>query len=70
MKKLYCTKYTIFCACFCGKYAGKGQKTNERKSGYRMETFLERYEYLKWICGFSNAKGGKLYIGLNDIKPL
>ena len=25
-----------------------------------------RDEYLKWICGFANAQGGKLYIGLND----
>ena len=25
-----------------------------------------RDEYLKWICGFANAIGGKLYIGLND----
>jgi len=23
-------------------------------------------EYLKWICGFANAQGGKLYIGKND----
>ena len=23
-------------------------------------------EYLKWICGFSNAQGGKLYIGVDD----
>ena len=23
-------------------------------------------EYLKWICGFANAHGGKLYIGVND----
>jgi ATP-dependent DNA helicase RecG len=23
-------------------------------------------EYLKWICGFANASGGKLYIGLDD----
>jgi ATP-dependent DNA helicase RecG len=23
-------------------------------------------EYLKWICGFANAKGGKLYIGKRD----
>lgn len=22
-----------------------------------------RDEYLKWICGFANAQGGKLYIG-------
>jgi len=25
-----------------------------------------RDEYLKWICGFSNAQGGKIYIGVND----
>ena len=25
-----------------------------------------RDEYLKWICGFANAVGGKLYIGMND----
>lgn len=25
-----------------------------------------RDEYLKWICGFANAKGGKLIIGQND----
>ena len=23
-------------------------------------------EYLKWVCGFANAKGGKIYIGKND----
>ena len=23
-------------------------------------------EYLKWICGFANAQGGTLYIGVND----
>ncbi len=23
-------------------------------------------DYLKWICGFANANGGKLYIGLDD----
>ena len=22
--------------------------------------------YLKWICGFANAQGGKIYIGKND----
>jgi ATP-dependent DNA helicase RecG len=26
-----------------------------------------RDEYLKWICGFANAKGGKIYIGLDDL---
>ena len=25
-----------------------------------------RDEYLKWICGFANASGGKIYIGVND----
>ena len=25
-----------------------------------------RDEYLKWICGFANAQGGKLYIGVDD----
>ena len=28
-------------------------------------------EYLKWICGFANAKGGKLLIGIDDAgKPV
>lgn len=26
-----------------------------------------RDEYLKWICGFANANGGKIYIGKNDV---
>lgn len=25
-----------------------------------------RDEYLKWICGFANAQGGSLYIGIKD----
>ena len=25
-----------------------------------------RDEYLKWICGFANAEGGRLYIGIDD----
>lgn len=25
-----------------------------------------RDEYLKWVCGFANAKGGTIYIGLRD----
>lgn len=29
-----------------------------------------RDEYLKWICGFANAQGGKLYIGINDDKEV
>ena len=23
-------------------------------------------DYLAWICGFANAQGGKLYIGMTD----
>jgi ATP-dependent DNA helicase RecG len=29
-----------------------------------------RDEYLKWICGFANAQGGRLYIGVNDNKEV
>ena len=25
-----------------------------------------RDEYLKWICGFANAQGGKVFIGIDD----
>ena len=25
-----------------------------------------RDEYLKWVCGFSNAQGGRIYIGIDD----
>ncbi len=25
-----------------------------------------RDEYLKWICGFANAKGGTIYIGADN----
>ena len=28
-----------------------------------------RDEYLKWICGFANANGGKIYIGVEDHAP-
>ncbi|MDR0612582.1 MAG: ATP-binding protein [Dysgonamonadaceae bacterium] len=24
-------------------------------------------DYLKWICGFANAQGGRLYIGKDDV---
>ena len=23
-------------------------------------------EYLKWVCGFANAQGGRIYIGKDD----
>ena len=29
-----------------------------------------RDEYLKWICGFANAQGGRIYIGVNDNKEI
>lgn len=29
-----------------------------------------RDEYLKWICGFANAHGGHIYIGVNDNKEV
>ena len=29
-----------------------------------------RDEYLKWICGFANASGGSIYIGVNDKKEM
>lgn len=25
-----------------------------------------RDEYLKWVCGFANARGGRIYIGIRD----
>ena len=25
-----------------------------------------RDEYLKWVCGFANAQGGRLYVGIDD----
>ena len=27
-------------------------------------------EYLKWICGFANAQGGRIYLGVNDKKEI
>ena len=27
-----------------------------------------RDEYLKWICGFANAQGGSIFIGVNEKK--
>ncbi len=29
-----------------------------------------RDEYLKWICGFANANGGKIYIGISDKRQI
>ena len=27
-------------------------------------------KYLEWVCGFANAQGGKIYIGINDAKEV
>ena len=27
-------------------------------------------EYLRWVCGFANAKGGALWIGIDDDKSI
>ena len=29
-----------------------------------------RDEYLKWICGFANASGGRIYIGVDDERKI
>ncbi len=39
-------------------------KTQEQQNIEWKKTW--RDEYLKWICGFANAQGGKIYIGKND----
>jgi ATP-dependent DNA helicase RecG len=39
-------------------------KNNESQNREYKENW--RDEYLKWICGFANAQGGTLYIGIRD----
>ena len=39
------------------------QKNESQNVEYKL---LWNDEYLKWICGFANAQGGKLYIGVDD----
>ena len=29
-----------------------------------------RDDYLKWICGFANAQGGRIYLGVNDAREV
>lgn len=41
-----------------------GEKMQENQNIEWKESW--RDEYLKWICGFANAHGGKIYIGKND----
>jgi len=37
---------------------------NEQQSIEFKESW--RDEYLKWVCGFANAQGGKICIGIDD----
>lgn len=42
-------------------------KTEKHKEQQNVEWKAEwKEEYLKWICGFANAQGGKIYIGKDD----
>ena len=42
--------------------------TNESQNIEYKESW--RDEYLKWICGFANAQGGSIFIGVNDKKEV
>lgn len=47
--------------------AGKGVTRMFPTESHNMEFKVSwRDEYLKWICGFANADGGRLYIGVDD----
>ena len=37
----------------------------EKQNAEWKETWKD--EYLQWICGFANAQGGKIYIGVDDL---
>ena len=42
-------------------------KTEKHKEQQNVEWKAEwKEEYLKWICSFANAQGGKIYIGKDD----
>ena len=45
-----------------------GSNPAERMSENQNIEYKEswRTEYLKWVCGFANAQGGTIYVGLND----
>lgn len=38
--------------------------TNESHNIELKESWNDKY--LEWVCGFANAQGGKIYIGVND----
>ena len=50
-------------------YSGSGNEDIQYYEEDKNIEFMESWnntELLKWICGFANAKGGKVYIGIRD----
>ena len=45
------------------KLIGEMDKAETQNVEYKLSW---RDEYLKWVCGFANAQGGKFFIGVND----
>jgi ATP-dependent DNA helicase RecG len=45
------------------KLIGEMDKAETQNVEYKLSW---RDEYLKWICGFANAQGGKIFIGVSD----
>jgi len=46
---------------------GAGRQERELREDQTIEWKESwRDEYLKWICGFANAEGGRLVVGRND----
>ena len=45
--------------CIYSRYRSMESQNVEYKQSWKDE-------YLKWVCGFANAQGGTLYIGVGD----
>ena len=43
-----------------------GNQPDDRESQLIEWKWSWQDEYLKWLCGYANAEGGTLYIGVND----
>ena len=52
------------CGIISTKAQGVGMKRDENQNVEYKESWHEKY--LEWICGYANAKGGTLYIGIED----
>ena len=54
------------------KQMGFSKKNNSMLNESQNIEYKEswRDEYLKWICGFANAQGGRIYIGVDDQKQI